>query len=134
MRPFDEHDDRVVVTPRGEIDLANHGGFGQSLLVAGERAHILVVDMARVTFFDLAAVHELSRVRTELLARQMQLEVRNAPPMLLRLLDALGLRDELGIGPDGAGVSSDRTAKRAERGHTRRPEAPRAGQDVTPPR
>jgi anti-anti-sigma factor len=83
----------TYVVPRGEVDLANSAAFGAALLVASERATRVVIDMSKLTFFDLSAIRELAHVCAVLAERGVGLSVMNVPALVVRMLELTEVYD-----------------------------------------
>lgn len=89
----------VVVTASGEIDLANRAELADTLAnaIADPQLRLLVCDLARVGFLACTGVSVLEDVRAELEPRGAELRVVATDPVVLRMLDATGQRDVLGV-------------------------------------
>jgi anti-anti-sigma factor len=89
----------VVVTASGEIDLANSAELADTLANVSDAPELklLVCDLARVRFLACTGVSVLADIRSELDTRSVELRVVAADPVVLRVLEATGQRDVLGV-------------------------------------
>ena len=88
---------QVVVTPRGELDLATGPALDRTIqraLSEAPDATSLVLDLTDVTFIDSSGVKTLVRARRQLRGRDPvagQLVVCNVQPPVHRILALLGI-------------------------------------------
>lgn len=82
---------RLVITVRGEIDLANAEQFLQRLLVlASPPAGQTALDLSRVTFMDCAGLRVLAVLERHLQAHGGSVRVSAASPEVARLFELAG--------------------------------------------
>lgn len=97
--------DVVVLTAVGEIDLANNARFAEALTAAADREpRLLVCDLTGVEFLACTGIAALVELRSELEDRGALLRVVITDSTVLRVLDATGERDRLGVFGDLAGA------------------------------
>jgi anti-sigma B factor antagonist len=85
-------DKAVVVSPRGDIDMATAGELREMLirLVAAGMGHV-IVDLAGVTFMDSSGLSVLAAAAKRLHAANGRLVVRNAGPQARQILEITAL-------------------------------------------
>jgi anti-anti-sigma factor len=91
----------VIVTAAGEIDLANRAALAEALSTAVSDLDIrlLVCDLTNVGFLACTGVSALLDVRSELDVQGAVLRVVATDPTVLRVLDATGQLEALGVRP-----------------------------------
>jgi anti-sigma B factor antagonist len=109
IRTFTQGDRTFVVALRGEVDYTTSRQFrGEvSELLAGGAMHVLVVDLAGVSFLDSTGVGTLvvaSRICADC---GVQMVLRNVNPFIARLFAVLGVSEVLGV-PAPAGLVAQR--------------------------
>ncbi|WP_345654500.1 STAS domain-containing protein [Streptomyces tremellae] len=83
--------DRIVVTPRGEVDWDAHEAFGRNLVDALRATPSgLDLHLDGVAFWDCAALGVLLRVRERAAAEGKTVVVRSASPIVRRVLELTG--------------------------------------------
>lgn len=94
--------DVIVVTPAGEIDIANVEILDRALrMVAAVKPHRVRVDAAGLVFVDSTGVATLAKRARSIAEQGGRFVVTSAPPILARLIRALEL-DDLLPADDGA--------------------------------
>jgi anti-anti-sigma factor len=85
-------DGRVVLALAGELDMATVEGLGAVLDdTVAAATDVLVLDLEQVTFADSSAI----ALWVSWSQRVPRLEVRNAKPMIRRVIEAMGLTTKL---------------------------------------
>ncbi|GAA2378798.1 STAS domain-containing protein [Nonomuraea africana] len=96
-------DDRVVVSPRGEIDMATVDQLRAELVRAlADRvgvAPVLEIDMSQVSFMDCSGLGVLVSFKQSLQRKGGDLGLTNVPARVDRLLDCLGFDHLLEAAP-----------------------------------
>jgi anti-anti-sigma factor len=88
------HGAGVVVRLAGELDMATAADLAVPLEQLLERApQPVVLDLGDLSFLDSSGVAVLIRIAN----RFPQLETRNPPPPVRRVIEVLGLADRLGL-------------------------------------
>ena len=92
-----EGDDRtVIVTVSGELDITNVDALGSAVAPALEHHPVrLIVDAHDLSFADSSAIALWVRWSTAV----PEIELRDAPPLLRRVVDTMGLTDTLNVTP-----------------------------------
>jgi anti-anti-sigma factor len=92
-----EGDDRTVtVTVSGELDMSNVEALGAAVAPALEHHPVrLIVDARELTFADSSAIALWVRWSTAV----PEMELRDAPPLLRRVVDTMGLTETLNVTP-----------------------------------
>ncbi len=92
-----EHDDRTVnVIVSGELDMTNVDRLASAVAPALERdPPRLVVDVGDLRFADSSAI----ALWVQWAATVPEIELRDAPPLLRRVVDSMGLSDTLRVAP-----------------------------------
>lgn len=95
------HDDVVIVTPSGEIDIATAPTLASALRQAADGSErTVVLDLRDTPFIDAVGVGLLVRVNTMCRITGHQLIVRRPHTNVMRVLDLTGTADLLAIEPD----------------------------------
>lgn len=91
----------VIVTADGEIDLANRAALAEALstVVESPGVRLLVCDLTMVGFLACTGVSALLDVKSELDGQGALLRVVTTDPTVLRVLDATGQHEALGVRP-----------------------------------
>jgi anti-anti-sigma factor len=93
--PFDivvrNDDDRLVVMPRGDLDVATGDEFGDALERAMQHDGPVVVDMAGLTFVDSTGINTVLRALRFAANNGTALVVRSAPPNIRRVFEITGV-------------------------------------------
>jgi len=99
--------DLIVVTPEGEIDMANAAVLREVLRNVVERktAGRIAVDMRNVTFLDSTGLGMLVAARKAAAAKGMELGLADPNPIVRMTLDVANLTDLL----VGQGIDRKRT-------------------------
>lgn len=87
--------DHATVVVKGEVDLANAGELREALVAAAGDGDRVVADLSGLEFIDSTGLTALLGAHRDIEGRGGSLELRSAPPMLLRLLDIVGLDEVL---------------------------------------
>jgi anti-anti-sigma factor len=92
------HDDRVVVTVTGDIDVYNLSLFTDLMAQAvAFQGQSVTVDVAGLTFLDSQALHVFVSTAEQLAISGAKLDVRGATPNVYRILETTGLLDSLRV-------------------------------------
>jgi anti-sigma B factor antagonist len=92
-----EHDDVVVVSVDGEVDLCSADLFARSLgAAANTNAPAIVLNLDRVSFMDSAGLHVLLKFSG---AERDRLALTPGSPQVQRLLEVTGVRRYLSFVP-----------------------------------
>ena len=89
-------DGQVVVSPRGELDMATVGAVDkelQQLRQSGVAA--IVLDLAGLTFMDSSGLHLIARWTNEASKDGFVFELEPGPPMVQRIFDLAAVTDSL---------------------------------------
>lgn len=81
----------TVVTLRGDIDQDVGAEVRRALLPSGDPAPFTVVDLASVSFMDSAGVNALIQAHHAARSRDGWIRLAACSPMILRVLDTLGI-------------------------------------------
>lgn len=87
----------VRLQMRGEYDIANKDSLTEMLL-PGEVADSVVIDMADTAYIDSSALHCLVHLRTQLLERGGVVQLVGVQPNIRRILTVTGLDGLFEIG------------------------------------
>lgn len=87
-----EHD-RVIVTPRGELDLATVAQLEAELVRARSSGRAVVLDLRQLTFMDSTGLHLLLRFDADSRSWGQSFEIIDADGPIARLLTIVGVRD-----------------------------------------
>jgi anti-sigma B factor antagonist len=88
--------DRVVVVPRGELDMATVGAVEQELRRLREAGFSgILLDLSGLTFMDSSGLHLVMRWATEASQDGFGFELEPGPGNVQRVFDLAGLTDEL---------------------------------------
>jgi anti-sigma B factor antagonist len=88
--------DRVVVTPRGELDMATVGAVEQELRRLRDAGFSgILLDLSGLTFMDSSGLHLVMRWTTEASQDGFGFELEPGPDIVQRVFDLAGLTDEL---------------------------------------
>lgn len=92
-----EGDDRTVtVTVSGELDITNVAPLGSAVASALEHHPVrLIVDARDLSFADSSAIALWVKWSTAV----PKIELRDAPPLLRRVVNTMGLTDTLNVTP-----------------------------------
>ncbi|WFE26154.1 STAS domain-containing protein [Solwaraspora sp. WMMD791] len=94
-----------VVEASGELDMAATGDLcGAVATIDPRQAEWIIVDLAGVTLIDSSAIKELVDAHHAAADRGQILLVRNARPIVLRVLRVTGVAALLGIAPAKPGT------------------------------
>ncbi len=97
---IEHHEDRVLVTLRGELDLSTAPALAAALRDAMLDANSeIVVDLAALEFIDASGLNVLAGAETHAEQHGARLAVINASPLAQRMLRLTGL-DHLLSGSD----------------------------------
>jgi anti-anti-sigma factor len=89
-------DGTVIVSVSGELDITNVETLGSAVAPAIEREPSrLIVDARELRFADSSAIALWVRWATEV----PKIELRDASPLLRRVVETMGLTDTLGVTP-----------------------------------
>jgi anti-sigma B factor antagonist len=96
----------------GELDMHTCASLLRDLLkVLRDRpAGLVVLDVSRVSFVDVAGVRQLLEVRTRVAAAGQDLVLRSPSPCLRYLLALTGLEDAFTSAPSAAELAGDELA------------------------
>jgi len=89
--------DAVVVSPRGEIDLATVDELGAALAQAAQESGHVVLDLRAVAFMDSAGVRLVLTTSRALDERGGALTVVQGPHEVRRVFELVGLTERLTI-------------------------------------
>jgi anti-anti-sigma factor len=94
---WDVHeDDQVVIYVRGELDFASTPGLIQTIRnLKDEAVDKYVIDCEEVTFIDSETLKYVLGLRRDLARCGRRLVFRKCSPQVIRILDLLGLSDQL---------------------------------------
>ena len=88
--------DRVIVAPRGELDMATVGAVEQELRRLREAGfQAILLDLRGLTFMDSSGLHLVMRWATEASQDDFQFELEPGPPAVQRVFELAALSDEL---------------------------------------
>ena len=88
--------DRVIVAPRGELDMATVGAVEQELRRLREAGfHGILLDLRGLTFMDSSGLHLVMRWASEALQDGFEFELEPGPPVVQRIFDLAALTDRL---------------------------------------
>ena len=92
-----EGDDRTVtVTVSGELDITNIDTLAAAVTPAlGREPERLIIEVSDLRFADSSAIALWVRWATTV----PHIELRDAPPLLRRVVDSMGLSDTLKVAP-----------------------------------
>jgi anti-sigma B factor antagonist len=92
----------VVVSARGEVDLANRDALAAAFAptTADPAVRLLVCDLSGITFLACSGLSVMLDAKAELAAHGAALRVVTADPAVLRMLDATGQRAVLDVRPE----------------------------------
>lgn len=80
----------VVVIPSGELDLLTAQSLRDRLRgVTDEQPPLVIVDMAEVTFIDVAGLAPVLEAHRELASRGIELRIAHPAPVLARMIGIL---------------------------------------------
>jgi anti-anti-sigma factor len=92
------HDDRVIVTVTGDIDIYNLSLFTDLMAQAvAFQGQSVTVDVAGLTFLDSQALHVFVSTAEQLRISGAKLDVRGATPNVYRILETTGLLGVLDV-------------------------------------
>jgi anti-sigma B factor antagonist len=80
----------IYLQMRGEYDLANKDSLS-AMLLPGEAADTVVIDMADTRYIDSSALHCLVHLKTQLLSRGGVVQLVGVSPNICRLFAVTGL-------------------------------------------
>jgi anti-anti-sigma factor len=93
---------QVVVWLQGEYDMSTDEALCRALARAiAVGSTELLVDMSQVTFIAISTLRVIVRARQVLRHRSRSLSVRSASACAMRAMAACGLKDLLGLAPEG---------------------------------
>jgi anti-sigma B factor antagonist len=88
--------DRVIVAPRGELDMATVGAVDQELRRLREAGFPgILLDLRGLTFMDSSGLHLVMRWTTEASQNGFAFELEPGPPVVQRVFELAALIDEL---------------------------------------
>jgi len=88
--------DRVVVEPRGELDMATVGAVEQELRrLRGSDFKRIVLDLGGLTFMDSTGLHLVARWTAESSRDGFAFELRPGPPAVQRVFELAGMAEGL---------------------------------------
>jgi anti-sigma B factor antagonist len=88
--------DRVVVEPRGELDMATVGAVEQELRRLREAGfHDILLDLRGLTFMDSSGLHLVMRWTTAASQDGFVFELEPGPPVVQRVFELAALTDDL---------------------------------------
>lgn len=82
---------RAVVVVQGEVDMTNAADLRTALVDLGDTSEAVVADLAGLEFIDSSGLSALLSAHRSLAERDSALELRDASPLVLRLLRIVGL-------------------------------------------
>jgi anti-sigma B factor antagonist len=88
-------DDRLVVVLAGECDLSVRDALTEALTDAVDRAPVVVVDLAAVTFLDSSGVHALVTAHRAARAQDRRVYVAGAVGVVADVLELTGVGELL---------------------------------------
>ena len=83
----------------GDIDLSNVPLLWSNLKAASEDGHNVIVDLSGVTYVDSTGLKALLDCHNIFLERGQRLAIAGPPPMLLKILNIVGLGNSIPISP-----------------------------------
>lgn len=86
---------RVIVTPRGELDLATVPRLEIELVHARSTGRAVVVDLRQLTFMDSTGLHLLMRFDADARSLGQSFAIIDGEGPIARLLTIVGVRDRL---------------------------------------
>ncbi len=89
---FDYDSGRMIVAPRGELDLLTADDFAKALDSATEGRDTLVLDLADLDFCDVVGLGVLAGAARRLAERGGGLVLRSPPATITKMLEVTGLR------------------------------------------
>lgn len=92
--------DRLLVSPRGEIDLATAGIVDAALRDLPDGTRTLVLDLRDVPFLDTSGVRLIVEALHRSTAQAFRFTVVRGPRTVQRVLDVSGITDELDLVDD----------------------------------
>ena len=88
--------DRVIVAPRGELDMATVGAVEQELRRLREADFRgILLDLRGLTFMDSSGLHLVMRWATEASKDGFEFELEPGPPVVQRVFELAALTDQL---------------------------------------
>jgi anti-sigma B factor antagonist len=96
----------VVVSLRGELDVAAAPAVRERLEAAADRAGSLVVDLTEVTFIDSTALGVLIGIHKRCLASGTSIRLVVSEPRILKVFEITGLTQLFSIAPSLAEATS----------------------------
>lgn len=90
--------DRTVLVVCGELDLMTEGAFRGFLdLAASQAGHLVVIDLAGVTFIGASALGQLARILPRLRALGSELAIVSPSPLAYKLLHLTGFTSQIHV-------------------------------------
>ena len=91
-----EEQDRVVVAPRGELDMSNVGVLDDRLRrVHDSGAGTIVLDLGGLSFMDSSGLHLVMRWNTEASKDGFNFELEPGPAIVQRIFDITAVTEQL---------------------------------------
>ena len=88
--------DRVVVAPRGDLDMATIGAVEQELQrLRGAGFDKIVLDLRGLTFMDSSGLHLVTRWANDASADGFEFQLEPGPPVIQRLFELTAMTDLL---------------------------------------
>lgn len=88
----DTEDNRMVVSPMGEIDYGNVADLRARLLeIAKEPTEVVIIDLRDVTFLDSTALSVLVQAKQRFKEQDTEMSVVNPQRRVARILELAGL-------------------------------------------
>lgn len=93
-----------VIEVQGEVDMRNADKLtclGKAALAADGSVETLVIDLSRVTFMDSTGVGALIDIHAAATRAGVSVRIRDAPPVVARILQITGLAPMFRLESDG---------------------------------
>jgi anti-anti-sigma factor len=88
--------DRVLVLPRGELDMATVGAVEQELRrLRSSGFSKIVLDLGGLTFMDSTGLHLVMRWTAEASKDSFEFELEPGPPVVQRIFDLAAVKETL---------------------------------------
>ncbi|MEA2445437.1 MAG: hypothetical protein QOJ12_2729 [Thermoleophilales bacterium] len=91
----DHADDRVVVRPRGELDLASAPDLRAILQQLRDKRASILLDLSELTFMDSSGLRLIWETDAEAKQHGLDLALASGPPEVMRVFELTGLRKRL---------------------------------------
>ena len=91
-----EEQDHVVVSPRGELDMATVGVVDDKLRrLHDSGVRVIVLDLGGLSFMDSTGLHLIIKWSSEASKDGFEFELEPGPPIVQRIFDLTSVTDQL---------------------------------------